>query len=422
MSRIVLALIFLVLWLSSLVNAAIVQLQAYATGGEAFMPAYYAKIALVLLFVAGTLLFDKESVPKRLLQIWVAYILAVAASFAFVVGFSLLPMDTAITYYMANNLFLLFLPAYYLCAKFLRGIEVDRAILLLVLPLSLLGLAQYLSDNPIVYTDTKEGFLAVQSWLFYGHVRGFSLFASGLDFSFFLALAAGITTVGILRGRVLHGLFCVALLGVVLVATYATFTRLAYIFVAQTIIFSAYFCVQKRHSRFMWALYPVLNLVVSLMAVVGLPLIMSGGVLRNDSLVMRIDYWQDAVNVITGNGPLVFLFGTGVTQAAANPGYIVDNMFLNFMVQTGFFGTVTVVLLLSCIWMSLRPGDGRPLGNYAVAVSAFWTTWMFSNFFNTVHLVYILSLMPVIAQVGMSFNDSPKPARKPEPVPLPHEA
>lgn len=404
MSRVVLSLIFLLFWLCALVNAAALQLQAYVMEGATLAPAYYAKLLLVAFFIMTALCFEHERMPLRLGRLWGAYGVAVGASFLYVVLAGHVPLAKAVAFYLANNLFLLFLPLAFTCVKFLDGFELERLLLLLAFPLCLLGLAQTAYDETLVLTDTADGNLLVQSWFFYGHIRSYSLFASGLDFSFFLALVAGVAVAGLMRGRTPHQLFCLLVLVLALVSTYTTFTRLAYIFVAQTVFFSAFFSLKKTHSRLMWALYPVANLAVSLAAVVVVPLLLSGGVVRNDSLVDRLGYWQQAMETATSQGAGVFLLGTGVTQGGSNAGYIVDNMFLNFLVQIGALGTLAVVLLMFSLWMSLRPEGGRPLGGYAIAVAGFWSTWMFCNFFNTVHTVYLLALLPVLVQRGLSFE------------------
>lgn len=402
MSRSVLSLVFLLLWFCTLVNAAVLQLQAYVFAGSVVVPAYFAKLLLAAFFVVAALCFERRHMPRRLLWLWCFYMAAVVASFLYAVLAGHMSLVRALTLYLANNLFLIMLPFAFTSVRFLRGVEVERLLLLLAFPLCLLGLAQALHDEALIFTDTDDGGLLVQSWLFYGHVRSYSLFSSGLDFSFFLALVAAVATVGLMRERAEHQLFSLLVLGLVVISTYTTYTRLAYIFVAQTIFFSAFFCLKKNHSRLIWALYPLVNLAASVAAVVIVPLIMSGGMVRNDTLLGRLRYWQQALDTVTSQGAGAFLLGTGITQGGSNAGYIVDNMFLNFMVQLGVLGMLAVVALLMMLWMSLRPEGGRPLRGYAIAVAALWSTWMCSNFFNTLHTVYLLALLPILVERGLS--------------------
>ena len=119
--------------------------------------------------------------------------------------------------------------------------------------------------------------------------------------------------------------------------------------------------------------------------------------LDNQSLVERLLNWGLAVQTWTDNGTMAFIFGNGTTQGMSNAGYVVDNNFLNFAVQSGVVGLVSCVGLMFTLWMSLRQVVEHQLTPLRIAMCAFWSTWIVSGTFNWTNPIYAIILMPLLA-------------------------
>lgn len=363
-------------WMLSLVNGALVQTQVWLFSGVVLAPAFVAKLALSLPILAGLFLAPRFRFRGSLAGAYIYLCFSLLISFA-VGGYqaqsSLAALGGA---FLTNYFFLLLCPLCLLSAPLVDLKRLFRTLFTISFPLSLLGITQYLAASPILPTESTDGRLAVASWDFYGSVRAFSLFLSGLDFACFLALmmpflVVCFATKRVVKSRLLSGLgICIT--GI---ATYATLTRNAYLFVPLSASAALIFLRNRPIGRTTWFFLPIIAAAIAIAAIIVVPITLTelpNGLLADQSLVERLVHWQVAVDTWTSHGWATFLFGNGEAQRAANEGYIVDNTFLNFAVQSGLVGLVACVVFIQTIWMSLREIINRKPSPFVIAICAFF--------------------------------------------------
>lgn len=410
---------FLVLWLFAVVNGAFQQLQLWLTDSVT-LPGYTVRILLIVPIVANVLIATSQRLSRVLRFFWLAAMVALSTSFLAVCASGKLQAGNQMVYFLTNYMLPLLAPMCLLSAPFIDLRKLARLLLPVTVVLSVLGIAQYFSVNPIVPTASDDGGLVITSWEFYGRVRAFSLFLSGLDFASLLALMVAFSSAVIFcktrlpPGRVVSAI----LLCLCAVATYGTLTRNAYLFVIQSGLVAAYLTRRESISKRFWFLLPLVGAAIGFLAVVVVPgviSVVSNDLLSDDSLVERLVHWEHAMNVWTNSGQSVFLFGNGETQGAANAGYIVDNSFLNVAVQSGLVGLVSWVLYCYALWMELRHAVKAKASPMAVAICGFWSTWMLSGAFNVTNWIFALAIMPLFASSELVGHGSMRRDRQ-----LPH--
>lgn len=393
--------LFTACWLLSIVNCGLVQFQVWVLSGSALIPGLTAKISLLIPIVTTAMLAPCSRLHGSLRRLYFPMLLSLIASFSIAHSRSELTFSQQVTAFFTNYFFLLLAPLCLLSKPFIDLRRIFRLLVIVWIPLTLLGIAQHFLADPIVPTESADGSLFITSWNFYGSIRAFSLFASGLDFSYFLAIMmpfflACFVTRRVIRNRIL----CGAAIGATALATYSTLTRNAYLFVLQSGL-AAIFLVRSRPiGAAKWFSIPLAGAFVAVLAIVVAPL-MAGNVdrdiLQSQSLTERLLHWADAAETWTGQGLSMFLFGDGQSQGVANPEYIVDNTFLNFAVQSGLAGLLAATTYLYAIWMSLRKVVIQQPSPGAIAICAFFSTWMLSGTFSWSNSVYALVSMALFA-------------------------
>lgn len=261
-------------------------------------------------------------------------------------------------------------------------------IVILSLPIEILGIAQHFTDSPIIpEPPAGDRNFHLNSTSFFGQLRGYSLFSSGLEFGHFIVLASGILCALTLSGiKRLSGLLALVLLGVAALAVYSTLTRAAYIQLALT-LFSVTLLIWMpwfRRRLFILVLgYGLIGAFISFAA----PLIQglfSGSSLDladNESFLMRVDEWQHYGVELMNAQPLTLFFGTGITQDDEKD-ITFDNGPLAVAYQIGLLGLMLwsmlmyVVVRYASICVSRRPSA------LTLGISAYMTTWLYSCMLN----------------------------------------
>ncbi len=387
-------------WLLSLANTAVTQVQALLFD-TVVVPVLAFKVLLVGTAFLSLLIYPQRRNRHATLITWLVFVCCILASAASVFSRGALPMQEQAVGLLTIYLYMIAVPLFVLTKPLIRLEQISATICVSFVPLALLGLAQYWFNDPIVSTGTPDGSITITAWNFYGQVRAFSLFAAGLDFAFFLALAAGLFAAflfdpgsGIVKKTLASlGLFLAAL------ATHATLTRIAYLFVPLTVVFSAFLSRRKMVSRVTWFLMPVTALLLGVAVVIWLPLYlrtMNVYWLSDDSLVERLFYWNQGLDTWLHSGPATFWFGTGVAPGITNPDYIIDNTFLNFAVQSGTLGLCGATLFMFAIWMWFRELIHPNTRPETIAFIAFWATFLLTGMFNVSNMTYALAILPLL--------------------------
>ncbi len=397
--KVLAAIAFTAFFLFSLVNLSLLQLQIWLWGRILF-PQYLARIGMYVVAAVMCFIVPQWRMPKGMMRFWVPLALALVATFVVVRSRGEMRLPDQMLYLVSNYYSLALVPFCLWAKPFLKLGTLFKLLLLVLFPLCIIGIAQYWLNNPLLPTEGGDSFDLGMFIDFNGQVRAFSLFPNGLHFAYFLALMMAFLVTALRRrsGKLIWHLFCLLSVVLIIVATYATVTRLAFLVVAFSAFFAVLFSGVRKYSKFSWFSLPILALAIG-GAIIGLsPFIAShssNDVYSDASLVERLFHWGVALNTWLNSGSSVFIFGNGISQGKSAD-YIVDNTFLNFAVQGGLVGLITSLAFMHFIWMSLRPLiNGRPATAPVVAICAFWATWLLTGLFNTTNAIYGLIAAPL---------------------------
>ncbi len=226
-----------------------------------------------------------------------------------------------------------------------------------------LSAAQFLTNSPVVPTESSDGTFRVLSYEFFDQTRCFSFFANGLQAGVFYSFMGGLSiTFCLRRGTKIFGF---VLLSLSAFACYATYTRLTMIsFILSTI---AVFLMSKKGTTKYTQLLPVFSLFCALLIVVQ-GLRSSAGAGRNDlanssSLNQRVLDWGIYTAKFLAGSPTDILFGTGQgpyvpfgapdrpDTASSIP---VDNAYLLVPLGSGLLGLVVLGVVYWRLWLFLH--------------------------------------------------------------------
>jgi O-Antigen ligase len=227
----------------------------------------------------------------------------------------------------------------------------------------IISAAQFLTNLPIVATESADHAFQVESWGFFGRTRAFSLFGSALQAGIFYCFMGGVATSFCLRrGRRNFGLF---LLPLCAFGCYVTYTRLVMVGFILTVI--AVFAMSRKGFARFSPLLPILSLGCAVLLVAqGIRSV--GGAGRNDlanssSMDERILNWGVYSKKFLAGSPVDILFGTGFgpyapytmpdrpENAAPVP---VDNAYLLILLSTGVCGLVLLSVAYWRFWTFLH--------------------------------------------------------------------
>lgn len=246
-----------------------------------------------------------------------------------------------------------------------------------------LSTAQFLTNSPVVPTESSDGSFRVLSYQFFDEARCFSFFANGLQAGVFYSFMGGLSiTYCLQRGTKIFGL---VLLFLSAFACYATYTRLTMVsFVLCTI---AVFLMSRKGTAKYTQLLPIFSLCCALLVVVqGLRSIASAG--RNDltnssSLNQRVIDWGIYAAKFLAGSPENILFGTGQgpyvpfgapdRPDTASP-IPVDNAYLLVPLGSGLLGLVVLGVVYWRLWLYLHKRSIASKGHLLRAIAGIIST------------------------------------------------
>ena len=346
--------------LTLVVNAALPQLEMAVSGGSIlFMPRQLT--VLIVCFTSVLLLKGKfQHSPLLLLTaLLVGYCALDAIFLYFYRGLSIAAIRSCLdsfTFLIAAGI------ASFVPLQF-KSRNILRILLGLTLACLVVSVAQFVTNSPVVRTDSNDQIFHVQSYDFLGQTRSFSLFANGLDAGVFYSFMGAIATSFVLN-RKTRG-YGLALLPLCAFGCYATYTRLAMVgFIVST---AAVFVLTRRGFSALSRVFPVVSLGCAVLVVVQ-ALGTSGGASRKDlaniaSLDQRIFAWGvyggkflagSAIDILfgTGQGPYTPYTSSGrLENAAPMP---VDNAYLLLLLGTGLVGLSVIGASYWHFWSYLQ--------------------------------------------------------------------
>lgn len=383
-----------VMWICCFITGVVVQAQHLVLGTVLItLPMLKLSLfaSLMVPLVTGYMKGD-----RRLLRVWSFGSLAVTVSWAVSTIVGDLTFFQSTQFLLASYVFLFALPfAASADPAFTRLAE--RFCIYAFLPTACLGVVQYWMNDALLSTGGAEHGFEVMSWDFYGQVRAFSLFLSALDFGYYLSVMSAFFLLTFLRRR-----STLCLLGLLLAgfAAWLTSTRLVFILCSMSVTTALLIAFRARTSII--AALPFIYLAVGISFLVqasGIGFSSSpdlGNLSSDDSLIERLFYWNNAWTVWKNGNEAIALFGTGESQSAANPMLIVDNVYLNALLQSGIVGLVGLMTVVIWLWFTLVSRLRESVSIFYCAIVSFYSTVLMGFLLNTNQFAYLLVVLPAL--------------------------
>jgi O-antigen ligase len=368
-----------------LVDAAIYQLQMLVTGGETPVTPAVLKVGLLLAFSAAFLLrgrISRQPVAKVAL-LFVAYLTLAAVHQYFNLGIECTDILLAYNaYYLLPLIGVIALSTpIRISDRLLIGI-----LIALVVPCGGLGIAQYLTNSPIVPTASSDGSFKVMVWSSLGHVRVFSLFVEPAACALFFCFV-GSLAVAMCR-RKANIIVAIPLLLLSLFLSWASGARTNIIGTGCGVISSCVITFMHHRNRTKWLpyLWLGLGLIIALYAYfqTGSGGLSTGLITDASSFEDRFAIWSRALDMFRSAGLLNLFMGFGLIQNgknAANPLAGSDNLYLSMILHTGIIGLCLMLLLLSNLWRLVRKEAEKRNSYLTTAVAATYSTILLNGMF-----------------------------------------
>jgi O-Antigen ligase len=372
-------LVVIVLGLTILVEGALPQLEMAITGGSVpFVPTGHA---LMILAIGSILLLKGRFQSSTLFPLT----LALLGYFILEVIFLHFSKELSFTSSRRSLEYLvlvLIAGAASVVPLKIKARHILSSFVLITIACVILSVAQFVTNLPIVPTESADHTFQVESYDFFGTIRAFSLFGNALQAGIFYSLMGGVATSLCLRpGKRRFGLF---LLSLCAFGCYATYTRLVMFGFILTVI--AVFARSKKGLARFSLLFPIFSLGCAVLLIAqGLR---TEGAGRNDlasrsSLDQRIFDWGMYAKQFMAGSMTDILFGTGLgpytpyskadrpENAAPVP---VDNAYLLILLSNGIFGLVMFSVAYWHFWIFLHKRANSSRSHLLNGITAIFAT------------------------------------------------
>lgn len=397
--------------LLSIITGFLGQLQIAVFSGRVVIPQAITKIGLLgslilLLFYARFHLKHKNFVI--LWWFFTAYLLIHSLVIS---GITELSLSSLFFSYNAYYFYFLLIPFYLMVEKSVKDKVLIRTLFLLFIPLSLLGILQYEWSQPIVPSESADGKFIVFSSVFFGSVRAFSLFTSGLEFGNFLGMMAPLAIILFLKTKGIKKVFWLLMFVLAIWAGYATLTRNIYVSIAfaSLAVLVMHYSIKRNKWRLAkwlpvlfgavsWSLTYAANFISSLFG-------SSQDVLSALSVQMRLDAWSYYSSLWLDKGVLTALFGTGIVQNNRFEHFtsiLIDNNFLSIGYHIGIIGLALWLFIMWKMWKVMLSRVIQDQSVLVMSLTSFFATWISSGIYNI--NIYIYPLVFILASMSGKIN------------------
>jgi hypothetical protein len=370
------------------------------TGGHVLIPTAVVKLALGLTLLLAAIWQWTRLPVTSYVALWVATTLYLALDAAFLIHVDHLTLLDVIIGYNSYYGFFLMAPL----GLLLLG-ELDEQRLYPFLNLAFwicfpVGLAQYLTQKPLLFTESVDGAFAVPSWQGVdGSVRAFTFFTSGMGYGTFCCLVAAIASARLLSGSLQKRQLVMFLAAVF--ACYTTLTRNSYTQLAFAV--ATVFCLTRRSALQRLAKYlPFAFLLCSMgIAFFGVDAPSSDSAISSNlSTLIRVAEWHYYLTTYIAASHLQQLFGLGLVQNGSVSNELlfpIDSEFLAVLVHVGLVGFLLIFWVQWKTWTFLYRRACEMRTPLSVAVAGFWSTFLAVYFFSTAlagfSAVFIVALL-----------------------------
>lgn len=346
--------------LTLIVNAALAQLELFLTNGS--MPFAPQQLTIILVCLCLMVVLKKRLQATSLLSATIALCLYCPLEMMFLNlhrGLSTSESRGCIAYL----LFFAVVGATSAVPLEINPRPVLTVLMLLTFACLLVSLAQYVTNSPVVATESADNLFRVQSYQFFGRTRGFSLFTNGLEAGVFYSFMGGVAVSFICGNQ--SKLLSAGLLLACAFGCYATYTRLTIVGFLVTAI--AVMILSHNRSARLSRLLPLFSLGASVF-IVALGLHASGGAAQNGltnitSFDERLYSWGFYGTKLMSGTPLDLLLGIGqgefvpysMPDRPQNAAPIqVDNAYLLTLLGTGICGLTVLCFTYWNFWIFIH--------------------------------------------------------------------
>lgn len=376
-----LAILALVLFSLALVDGLLPQLQIVLLGGHIVVTNAVFMLFILLVLIFGCIIHPRiklEGIPIFPWLLCIGFLIADMPHLIFAHGMSL---TDVLMSYSEYYLLLLAGPAALAFRDTFSDRVVVRYIAILLLICAVIGIAQYLTQQPILHTESSDGKFEVYSSEFNGDRRAFSLFTSGLGFGLFCSLG-GALGIALFRTRPKTGVLILALSGL---GCFSTLTRLSYLVFFCACIYSLVLTFGKRPKRGLWL--PLIFLVLGIAVILsGLRSSLNGSssnLQDTGSLFERVENWTYYFGLYTSSPIADKLLGAGTTLNQKNT-MPIDNVPLALIMHIGLIGSILFAILLFRMWLYLRREALVARQPFLIAAASLWATLTCAGIFNII--------------------------------------
>jgi O-Antigen ligase len=388
--------------LSLIVSGALPQLEMAVTGGS--LPFLPKAITLLTLGLGSMLLLRGRFQSSPLLPLTIALAAYFACEVLFLHFFKSLSFEdirSSLDYFI----FLLMAGVASVVPLRIKPQSILAFLLVVTFACLVISAAQFLTNSPVVRTESTDHVFHVQSYQFFDQTRGFSLFANGLEAGLFYSFMGAVATgYALQRGTKVFGLI---LLSLCAFGCYATYTRLAIIgFVLSA--FGVYLMSRKRLTRF-GLLLPIFSLgcaaLVVLQGVRGTDGTGGNDLANKSSLDQRVAAWGvyggkflagSSADILLGigQGPYIpYSAPNRPDNAAPIP---VDNAYLLVLLSSGIAGLAACGFAYWRLWTFLHKRASSTKGPLLIGIAGIFSTVPFFCAINDPPTQIILLLLLAI--------------------------
>jgi len=405
-----------------LVDAAMYQLQMIVTGGSTPVTAAFLKLALMGVLSAAFVLrgrISSHSVAKIALA-FVAYLVLAALHQYFNLGIAFI--DILLGY---NAYYLL--PLIGVLALSIPVKISDRSLVGVSIVLSMicggLGVAQYVTDSPIVRTYSNDGNFKVLVWSNLGHLRVFSLFTEPAACAVFFCFIASLAVAMSRRKRNL--IVAIPLLVLSLFISWASGARtnIAATICGVTASWIITFSGRKDRTKWLPFLWLTVGAIMALYAYLrtGSGGLSTGLMTDASSFSERFAIWSNIIEMFRSTSMLNLLVGYGLVQnGKIDPTGLggSDNLYLAIILHIGVVGLCLMMLLVWHLWQLVRKEAETRTSYLTTAVAATYSTLLLTGLFKINSFGIIFLFFAISKTSSTSYGETRNHSQVIEPATL----
>ncbi len=381
----------------ALVSGLIPQVEMAFLGGNVVIGNASVKGLLLVCLLVISFLNPKLKTDEPFIILWFFLVLFLLFEVGFLSLASDIPLWDILGAYNGDYLLPLIGVPFFLFGGNISEKTAIRVIALIFLICGIVGLAQYLTNEPLLYTESADGSFIVNSWNFAGNTRAFSLFSSALEYGIFCSFC-GALGVALSKHRRVSGLLLLAASGF---ACYTTLTRLCYLLFACACVYAFILAFGKGPRRGLWQ--PVLFFVLGIATILaGMRSLTQGnpsGLQDVSSLLDRIEEWTYGYQLLSQASLSHQLFGMGITQNAkfSDMPLLIDNAPLALSLHIGLVGLFLFTIYFMFVWLYLRREAIARQQPFIIAAASLWSTLLCAGTFNLIFssfgAVFVLAIL-----------------------------